>query len=416
MTESILLIIIFIMAILLYRQNHLNKNNNKLVKSNSALKSKVTRVNNDLHKTQEMANIGSWVLDLKNQDLRWSLQTYEIFGLDSKVNYDSLYDEFLNKIHPEDVNNVKETYKKSLKDKKSYILEYRLAINDTSIKYVIEHSETTFDEEGTALISYGTVQDITEATIGKMEIREKDLHLLHQSRLAQMGEMLSMIAHQWKQPLGTISASTIAVIMAIELQQYNLDDKKSRDEFLKFTLLKLNNISSYVQNLSQIITDFSDFYKPNKNSEIVNLDELILKTNSLFGETISRTGIVVEFDLDAECEVYIHENEFMQVILNLLNNAKEQLVSNKIDNAKINIKTYIIEDNVFVEISDNGGGISKENINDIFNPYFSTKLEKNGTGLGLYMSKIIIKDYHDGDISVKNIEDGARFIIRISKW
>jgi len=257
-------------------------------------------------------------------------------------------------------------------------------------------------------------QETTKETINK--INTKEMQLLQQSRLSQDAEILSMIAHQWKQPLGTISASAIAIVMAIELKQYNLDDKNSREEFLKFVIFKLSNISSYVKNLSNIISDFSDFYKPNKNSEVLNLDKVILKVNTLFGDSISAKGILLKFKLDADCEVYIHENEFMQVILNILNNAKEQLILKQKENAKINITTYTIGDDVFIEIQDNAGGICEENINNIFNPYFSTKLEKNGTGLGLYMSKIIINDYHDGSLSVKNIDDGVMFTIRISKW
>jgi len=298
------------------------------------------------------------------------------------------------------------------------IFLYRLnLLNKNNTKLQDELAKTNNDLKTKVIrINNDLLQAQEQANIGKMEIKEKDLHLLHQSRLAQTGETLSMIAHQWKQPLGTISASTIAIVMAIELKQYDLEDKKGREDFLKFVIFKLGKVSSYVKNLSNIISDFSDFYKPNKSSEIVELDEVILKVNALFGESISVTGVVVEFDLDAKCEVYIHENEFMQVILNIVNNAKEQLILKKIDDAKINIKTSTVEDDVFVEILDNAGGICKDNINNIFNPYFSTKLEKNGTGLGLYMSKIIINDYHDGDISVKNVDNGAKFTIRISKW
>ena len=225
-----------------------------------------------------------------------------------------------------------------------------------------------------------------------------------------------MIAHQWKQPLSSISASQISLLMAIELEKYDLDDKIQREKFLEFSELKLNNIARYVQNLSQVISDFSDFYRPDKKPEVVFFDDVILKSKTLFIDMLKSSKIEINIDLDANCEVYMHENEFIQVILNIVSNARDQLTNNSVDNAKIDIKTYINEDSIFVEISDNAGGISKDIIDNIFDPYFSTKLEINGTGLGLYMSKIIIKDYHHGDINAFSIDGGAMFKVRISRF
>lgn len=421
--KELLLVVILIIAIFAYRQELLRKNNEKLkvlqdelVELNHALESKVVKANDDMHRAQEMANIGSWVLDLQKNDLRWSLQTYSIFEIDPYKHYDNLYAEFLYKVHPKDRARLESAYAKSLSNKESYNLEHRVIMDDGSVKYVLEHCETTFDEDGNALVSYGTAQDITEATLIKMEIKEKDLQLLHKSRLAQMGEMLSMIAHQWKQPLGSISAAQIAILMSIELEQYDLNDKKQREKFLEFTKEKLYKISKYVQNLSQIISDFSDFYRPNKKSEKIKLDDMIMKSSTLFKDSVMCDGIKLTLKLNGAYEVYIHENEFMQVILNIVNNAKEQLIDNKIIDAKIEVKTYAIEDDVFIEISDNGGGIKEDIIDKLFDPYFSTKLDKNGTGLGLYMSKIIIKDYHNGDIYAKNSQNGAIFTIKIKKF
>jgi len=253
--------------------------------------------------------------------------------------------------------------------------------------------------------------DLNKSLEGKVsnavnEIVKKDAFLMHQSRLAQMGEMLSMIAHQWKQPLSSISTMNIAIKMALELEQYNLSDKKEREDFIKFLYIKLDKIAHNTQNLSKIIANFSDFYKPHKHSEVVTLDSVILKSKVLFEDIIKSAKIKVIFDLNANDEIYVHENEFMQVILNIVNNAKEQLIHNYIgDNAIINIKTYSLGNDVFMEISDNGGGISEDVIENLFDPYFSTKQDKNGTGLGLYMSKIIIKNYHNGNIYAKNIKN-----------
>ena len=239
---------------------------------------------------------------------------------------------------------------------------------------------------------------------------------MQQSRLAQMGEMLSMIAHQWRQPLSSISTMQVSIKMAIELEQYNFNDTKDRDKFLKFLDNKLDKIGNYTNNLSHIISDFSDFYKPHKKSEILKLDAIVLKSKILFEDFLKIAKIDIDYDLNANVEMSAHKNEFMQVILNIVNNAKEQSIEKKIKKAKIYMKTYYDDDYVFLEISDNAGGIDEKVIDNIFDPYFSTKLEKNGTGLGLYMSNVIIKEHHSGEISVKNIKNGVMFTIKIKRF
>ena len=245
------------------------------------------------------------------------------------------------------------------------------------------------------------------------EIVKKDAYLLHQSRLAQMGEMLSMIAHQWKQPLSSISAMQIAIRMSIELEKYDLNDEKQRKEFLEFIHQKLDKIGANTQNLSQIISDFSDFYKPNKKSEVMLLDNVIIKACNLVEDSMDVNHIRMSLDLHSESLVRLHENEFMQVILNILSNAKDQLINKNIENARVRLRSYDKDKYSILEISDNAGGIDEKIISHIFDPYFSTKLEKNGTGLGLYMSKNIIEDYHNGSINAINDKDGALFIIKI---
>ncbi|WP_415397157.1 ATP-binding protein [Sulfurimonas sp. CS5] len=245
------------------------------------------------------------------------------------------------------------------------------------------------------------------------DIVKKDAYLLHQSRLAQMGEMLSMIAHQWKQPLSSISSMQIAIRMTIELEKYDLSDEKQRKEFLEFIHQKLDKIGANTQNLSQIISDFSDFYKPNKKSEVMFLDNVIIKACNLVEDNMHVNNIRLSLELHSELLLRLHENEFMQVILNIISNAKEQLINKNIENARISLISYDKGRYSFLEISDNAGGIDKSIINSIFDPYFSTKLEKNGTGLGLYMTKKIIEEYHHGSVMVKNTRDGAVFIIKV---
>ncbi|QOY52156.1 ABC transporter substrate-binding protein [Candidatus Sulfurimonas baltica] len=245
------------------------------------------------------------------------------------------------------------------------------------------------------------------------EMQKKDTYMLHRSRLTQMGEMISMIAHQWKQPLGSISALNISMLMAIELEKYDLKDEKQREEFLDFFNEKLKKIDSHALNLSNVIADFRDFYKPSANVRLMHMNEAVIKAYEFLIESLDSSGIAVRMDLNSKKEAELHENEFIQVVLNILGNAKEQLILKKINNPEIFVKTYDDKTKVVLEISDNAGGISEDIIDSIFEPYFSTKMDANGTGLGLYMSKSIIKEHHNGKIYAKNSEVGAVFVIEI---
>lgn len=245
------------------------------------------------------------------------------------------------------------------------------------------------------------------------EMQKKDTYLLHKSRLAQMGEMVSMIAHQWKQPLNAISTLQIAMIMSIELEEYNLSDKKKREAFLNFLNDKLKKIGLYTQNLSHIISDFSDFYRPNKYQEDTTLNDPVLQGYWLLEDTLSSENIDLCLELGSKSRVMLFKNEFVQVVLNIVNNAKEQFKEKNINGAQILIKSYDRDDVAVMEISDNAGGIDESIIDKIFDPYFSTKFDKNGTGLGLHMSKNIIEQHYKGRLYAQNIENGAKFVIEV---
>jgi signal transduction histidine kinase len=132
-------------------------------------------------------------------------------------------------------------------------------------------------------------------------------------------------------------------------------------------------------------------------------------------DTFEADAIAIFLELDAKSEVLLYENEFMQVILNILTNAQEQFEVSGTKNAKIFLRTFEDEKFVIVAIEDNGGGIQQSDLEKLFDPYFSTKMEKNGTGLGLYMAKIILERYHKSTIVAENINQGAKFTIKIKK-
>ena len=237
------------------------------------------------------------------------------------------------------------------------------------------------------------------------ENRQKDQQMLAQSRLAQMGEMLSMIAHQWKQPLSSITATTGSMSLHMQLDTY---DEKLLEE-------KIENINTYTQYLSSTINDFRNFFKPDKEKKDTNLNKIVEASMQIIGSSLKADGIDVVTELNAHETLNTYPNELQQVVLNLLKNAKDAYVQKGIKSAKIHIKTYTKERHVVLEVCDQAGGIKDEDIAYIFDPYYTTKEAFDGTGLGLYMSKLIIEEHCNGTLHVKNEENGACFSFSLLK-
>jgi len=230
---------------------------------------------------------------------------------------------------------------------------------------------------------------------------KKDQQLLQQSRLAQMGEMLAMIAHQWRQPLSAISSAGSAIRLKAQL------NKLTNDVGIELS----TNIINYTKHLSTTIDDFRDFFKPNKEKKDTTYKEMLDSVINIVELSLVNKNIKLVKTIDSDVVFHTYPNEVNQVILNLIKNAEDILLENKIENPTIKIEA---KDEVLT-ILDNGGGVPKDIIGKVFDPYFSTKLEKNGSGLGLYMSKTIIEEHCGGELTVKNSQDGAVFSIRLRK-
>jgi len=227
--------------------------------------------------------------------------------------------------------------------------------------------------------------------------RKKDQQMLQQSRLAQMGEMMSMIAHQWRQPLAAISSASIALNMKARL------NKLDKDAVVDIT----TKISDYSQHLSTTIDDFREFFKVNKEKKETSFKELVESVLSIVEISLKNKNITLEENFQSRQIFNTYPNELKQVILNLIKNAEDVLIERDIQNPKIIIET---EDNI-LRVIDNAGGIPEDIIDKIFDPYFSTKTKKDGTGLGLYMSKTIVEEHCNGILRVYNNEMGACFEI-----
>jgi len=230
--------------------------------------------------------------------------------------------------------------------------------------------------------------------------REKEKMLIQQSKMAAMGDMISMIAHQWRQPLNQMSY----VMMNIDGAY---DERTLSREYLDGKLKEGENLLEY---MSHTIDDFRNFFKPDKEKQEVQLSGLVDSAIGLMQKGLEKHNIGLEKEYSGEHYFLLYKNEMIQVLLNLLKNAQEAVVGKP--EAMISIRTYEDEKGANICISDNGGGIAKENLEKIFEPYFSTK-EKQGTGLGLYMSQMIVMEHMQGTLEVKNRKEGAEFIISI---
>lgn len=236
------------------------------------------------------------------------------------------------------------------------------------------------------------------------EIKDQERVLYQQSRLAQMGEMMSMIAHQWRQPLSAISATSSALNLKAKL------GKADRELIEEMT----DDISEYSQHLSQTIDDFREFFKPSRDKKDMTFNDVLKSVLSIIEVSMTNQNIKIIQELDSTGSFSSYPNELKQVILNLVKNAEDILLEKDIKDPYIKIATCQKNSNYILEVSDNGGGIPEDIIDKVFDPYFSTKKDKNGTGLGLYMSKTIVEEHCGGRLSVENSADGALFTITLS--
>ena len=276
----------------------------------------------------------------------------------------------------------------------------------------------------TALLSFGVIERniftvytfqigiITEITLLSMglayryklnqdQLIEKTKVLHEQSKLASMGEMLRHIAHQWRQPLSEINS--VAMKIEIDHRRKTMDDV-SLDK-------NIEHIENITEHMSKTIQDFNGYFKVDKEKVSVTLESVVDKAIGLVTSGLSKNEIKIEKIVSCEKKVNIVEGELIQVLLVLLNNARDVIKNS--DTKEKWIKIYISQEgkHYVVEVEDSGGGIDEANLSKVFEPYFTTKFESQGVGIGLYMSKMIVEESMGGRLSVSNSVDGAIFKI-----
>ncbi len=371
-------------------------------------------LSSEINDVYDIFNQGNIVIFRWKNDANWSID-YVSHNVSKLLGYSQ--EEFLNG----HIKYASLIHKDSLKEVESEVLEksnsnakefrhhpYKITTKASKTIWVSDNTRIVRDTKGRITHYEGYIQDIT-----RQKELEDNLHdlvdektkeilkqreiLQHQSKLADMGEMVGAIAHQWRQPLNEIG-------IRIQNLEFNYEDglvdKKLIGNFVDENMKTINF-------MSKTIDDFRGFFRIDKIQETFDAKESIKATLSLFAAQLKDHLISVELNGDS-FSIDGYKSEFQQVILNIISNAKDILIANEVKDAKIEIT---LKDNS-ITIYDNGGGIKKEIIDRIFEPYFTTKEQGKGTGIGLYMSKIIIENNMNGILEVRNIKDGVEFSIR----
>ncbi|MCF7912222.1 MAG: PAS domain S-box protein [Candidatus Cloacimonetes bacterium] len=235
------------------------------------------------------------------------------------------------------------------------------------------------------------------------ESREKDQVIMQQSRQAAVGEMISSIAHHWRQPLNVIGVTFQSVREAFEFDELTNEYMEDKTQI----------IMDILQSLSKTIDNFRYFYSQDDSIVDFDVQEIISNTVYTIQSKLNNSQIILKQDIDSSITIKGNKNEFSQVLLNLLNNAYDILLERRIENPCIEIKLEAIEGKTRLSIYDNGGGVNEDIKDNIFDLYISTKKNLNNTGIGLYIAKLIIEGHMSGRLYFENREAGAEFIIEL---
>ena len=328
----------------------------------------------------------------------------------------SIIQKALDEISPQRVKSITNSWRiNRYKESFDYALFWKLLILAVAIFLVmayyqrkLRHFNATLEEQVNLKTSeLKKLNESLEITVQDKikELINKDKILTTQSKQAVMGEMISMIAHQWRQPLSTIT-----------LQISNLQLKRMMGEKISEESIDeiMDNVSDRIIYLSNTIDDFQTYFRPDRVPVEISVREFIDKVITLGAARIDTSSAHVNILCYESQMVKIYVNELIQVVLNILNNAIDALEQSKKEMQVVNISCRFDKEFIYIDIEDNANGISEENLKNIFDPYFSTK-GRNGTGLGLYMSQMIIEKQFKGAIDVETSEEGTTFTVKISK-
>ena len=341
---------------------------------------------------QKMARMASWELLLETEEIIWSEESYIIYQRDPKLRPPTIKEFIYEMLLPEYREDVLELLQNA-KNGDTHTSEVKVRRGDGKIVTVFDSAKMIFKD--------GKPYKLLGITIDLTEMRMKDELIAQQSKLAQMGEMVNMIAHQWRQPLNAVSAASIKLSMQDEMDLLTSEKLQETTAF----------IGEMVQEMSKTIDDFMNFTKPTDMKEAVCFEDIIEDIMHLMQAQLKNHNIEFIQEIDKNLSLLTYRKDLEHVLINLFSNARDAFEEKEIKNKFIKVKVFFEGKDCIVQVSDNAGGIPADVIDRIFDPYFTTKVQGKGTGLGLYMSKKLLETTIGASISVKNINDGAEFSI-----
>jgi len=388
------LIIFSILLIIVYKfMKNINNKNKELEVLNNYLDKKVDQRTEELNIEKDHIqkildrNPNIILLSNGNKLIDVNARFLEFFNIKNLKEFTNKYDcisDFFEKF-----NNIDFPKNKLIDDMKwcEYLIQNQNNTNIVSIKkdiklYTFSINASILNEETKDILL--SLQDITE-------LKDKEKLIVQQSKMASMGEMLTNIAHQWRQPLSMISTTATSVSMQQEYGMLN-DDKINKS---------MNDINNSAQFLSKTIDDFRNFFEKDKIQVEFCIKDVFAKTLQILDGSFRTNTIEVKLDIDS-IKVFGLDSELMQVLINILNNAKDVFNTTKMHDKLLYIKAYKEDENIIISIQDNAGGIPDNIIDKIFEPYFTTKHQTQGTGIGLYMSYEIITKNMNGKLTASN--------------
>lgn len=285
----------------------------------------------------------------------------------------------------------------------TFYLEYPCHSPDEKRWFTMRIKPLQFQNPTYYLISH---HNITERKLAEEMLRSKELLLQQQSRLAALGEMIGNIAHQWRQPLGSISVIAGSIIVEKELGIQSNDDT---------LVTQMKNINDQVQYLSRTIDDFRNFFKDDQSKTLFDVSDVLNDAINISKASYENFYITVTRDYSSGIIYFGGKSMLLQIVLNLLSNAKDALVQSGMENKQVILSLRESDGVITIKVKDNGGGIPDEIKDKLFDPYFTTKHQSQGTGLGLYMSAQILQNHFNGHLRVLNVVDengiGACFVV-----
>ncbi|RXJ70180.1 hypothetical protein CRV08_01035 [Halarcobacter ebronensis] len=403
-TAIYILIATFIFVYFYYNYNKkIYIKNLELERLNRSLDNKVKERTEELNNSKmqllnviNSSELGYWDWNKNTNWLQVNDKWLNMLGLKREEFSNSIKDWF-DKIHPKDLEFVVSKIEKDLEDDISFSIEYRV-LNKKNEYIWVECVGGTVqkDFDGKVIQACGILRNIHQKKLNEEKVQEQEILIHNQAKVSAISEMLKNISHQWKQPLSAITTLASAIKLSYELKQ-----DISKEEIIKYTDKILEN-GNY---LAKIVNDFSSYFENNSQKrENSNLSNSFVKIREIFKESRKSENIKCHTNIEENIITYTNENFFMQAMLNIFNNSLDAFIKNNIDKdyRYIFIDVKVIDNTIVIIFKDSAGGISNEIISKIFEPYFTTKHQSLGTGLGLYITNQIINKHLNGVIDVKN--------------